>query len=217
MSLMAEIPLFPLRIVLCPGEKIRLHIFEDRYKEMVRYCLETDEVFGIVLVNDEQTAEVGCTARIERVLQRYNDGRLDIEVIGEIRFRVSSINQEKSYLTAEITPIREPLERLQRGLRERVITQHIKWLELLDEEIRPQMYSNTRFVSYVIGSASHLPLPEKQRLLQTPSENERMAMLADHFSTLIPRMEELIEAKRRIESDGHFEDIPPQLDINLDF
>src|SRR5690606_10969850 len=129
------LPLFPLGLVLFPGEAVPLHIFEDRYRDLVRHCLETDAPFGVVLADGDEMARVGCAARISRVLQRYDDGRLDIVAVGEERFEVDEVTQERSYLTARVRSY-EPIEQLAIGEgRERVITLHMKLLELAGEAI----------------------------------------------------------------------------------
>jgi Lon protease-like protein len=76
------LPLFPLAVVLLPRNTLPLHIFEERYKEMIGLVIETGEEFGVVLAAKEGIARVGCTASIEQVLQRYPDGRLDIITLG---------------------------------------------------------------------------------------------------------------------------------------
>src|ERR687896_131755 len=81
-------PLFPLGIVLLPGEVVPLHIFEERYKLMIGECLDSDTEFGIVWLADDGLREVGCTARVTQVLDRFDDGRLNILVTGGTRFRL---------------------------------------------------------------------------------------------------------------------------------
>ena len=88
-TLTIELPLFELPVVLLPGELMPLHIFEERYKRMIGHCLETEEPFGIVLRDDDGSARrIGCTARVTEVLERFDDGRMDIVVTGEEPFRV---------------------------------------------------------------------------------------------------------------------------------
>ena len=92
---------FPLGLVLYPGEPLPLHIFEFRYREMARLCLDEGRPFGVVRAADDAIAGVGCTARIRRVLRRFNDGRMDLLCAGETRFRVREVFQDRPYLTAE--------------------------------------------------------------------------------------------------------------------
>jgi len=96
------IGLFPLAMVLLPGERTALHIFEPRYKELIGKCLEEEGDFGIVLIDLNGTRKVGTRASVVEVIERFDDGRLNIIVEGNDRFRIHQINDELSYLTAEI-------------------------------------------------------------------------------------------------------------------
>src|SRR5687767_5982011 len=101
-----ELPIFELPVVILPGELLPLHIFEDRYKRMIGHCLESEEPFGIVFRDDEGTAHrIGCTARVTEVLERFDDGRLNIVVTGEQPFRVLERFEEADYPAGEVEPI----------------------------------------------------------------------------------------------------------------
>jgi Lon protease-like protein len=95
-------PLFPLSVVLLPRHLLPLHIFEDRYKEMIAEAIRSGSEFGVVLAAKEGIARIGCTAIVERVLQQYEDGRMDIVTRGQRRFAIHSLDQEKDYLRAEV-------------------------------------------------------------------------------------------------------------------
>jgi Lon protease-like protein len=97
------IPLFPLELVLFPGAPLPLHIFEPRYKEMIAECLEHDRPFGMVRAKDNSLSAIGCSASILNVLKKYEDGRLDIAAEGLQRFEIKEVNQERSFLQAEVT------------------------------------------------------------------------------------------------------------------
>lgn len=211
MDVYDALPLFPLSLVLYPEERLPLHIFEDRYKEMIGRCLREDIPFGIVNTNDERVARVGCTARVEKVLERYPDGRLDVLVRGEDRFHVRRILSDRAYFTAESELVAEPDEPLQVGLRERVITQHMKLLELAGRTVRPSLYSGRTSISYTLAHNAGLSNEQKQELLELLTENLRLAYLAQHFEALIPRVEQVEEFRRRVQSNGHFRDFPPEL------
>jgi Lon protease-like protein len=92
MSEVSWIPLFPLGVVLLPGNSLPLHIFEERYKSMVGECLEKKEVFGVVYYNGAQITPSGCTAGIVAIRKRYPDGRLDIITRGEKRLATRTQN-----------------------------------------------------------------------------------------------------------------------------
>lgn len=198
------LPLFPLGLVLFPGETVPLHIFEDRYRELVRHCLETDTPFGIVLAADDEIANVGCAARIERVLQRYEDGRMDLLAVGEDRFEIEEVVQDRAYLTARINPY-EPIEPLALGEeRERVITLHMKLLELTGDTIRPAIYEGPKRISFVVAQNAGLDNARKQDVLELKTESDRLAYLAQYLETIIPEIEAARARREKVQSNGHF-------------
>lgn len=211
MALLKSLPLFPLGLVLYPGERLPLHIFEERYKDLTSYCLEEEDPFGIVLLEDDTMAQTGSTARIERVVNRYADGRMDIVVEGDDRFKIHEVHEdEASYITADVEIIDDPNESIDEDLRERVITQHMKLLELAGRTVRPDLYRNVDRLSFKLAQNAGLEAGQKQELLEISSENERIRYLIQHFRTLIPRVEEEEDVQRKIQSNGHFKDFPPE-------
>ena len=141
---MIEIPLFPLRSVLCPGVALPLHIFEERYRLMVNRCIERGEPFGVVLLREGkevgplrgQVAAVGTTAAIRRA-GTYPDGRLDILTVGQQRFRLEGVdNVSEPYLVGKVSLLDEPTgpEAEATDRAERVGRRFIEYLELLQPE-----------------------------------------------------------------------------------
>lgn len=209
-----SLPLFPLNAVLVPGEKLPLHIFEERYREMIRYCRETEEPFGVVFErDDDEIVEIGCAARIDRIVTEYDDGRLDVLTEGQNRFRIVEVYRERVYLTADVEPIEEHRERVRSETRERVITQHMKLMELAGETIRPDIYEGRPRISFVLAPNAGLSLDQKQRLLEMESENERLEFLVRHLADLIPRLSEYQDTRWQVRSDGHFGDELPDLEL----
>src|SRR5215467_8352590 len=96
------IPLFPLHVVVFPGTPLPLHIFEERYKEMVGTAIRENSEFGIVLAREDGIVNAGCTVVVEKLTEMYPDGRMDIITRGRRRFEVLSLNDEKAYLQAEV-------------------------------------------------------------------------------------------------------------------
>lgn len=210
MASIDSLPLFPLNLVLYPGERLPLHIFEERYKALTQYCLDHDVAFGIVRTDDDTVADVGTTARIEEVVTRYEDGRMDIVVGGEERFRLLQMHEQKSYYTGDVELLEDEEQGVDLSLKERVITQHMKLLELAGRTVRPDLYENEEALSYVLAQNAALDEEQKQELLELNSENERIKYLVQHFETLIPRVEMKEDVHRRIRSNGHFKDFPPE-------
>ena len=101
------LPIFPLDLVLLPGVSLPLHIFEPRYKEMIAECLEQKKPFGVVRASSEGVADIGCTAEIMSVTKKYDDGRMDILTRGVDRFEVVDVNEDRSFLQAEISLVED--------------------------------------------------------------------------------------------------------------
>jgi Lon protease-like protein len=111
------LPLFPLQVVLLPGAQLPLHIFEERYKEMIAEVLRDKIEFGVVLANEKGIVNTGCTASVDRVLKEYPDGRLDILTRGRRRFEILLVNEERPFLRGaveffddDVTEQAEPVE-----------------------------------------------------------------------------------------------------------
>jgi Lon protease-like protein len=195
-----ELPIFELPVVLLPGELLPLHIFEERYKRMIGRSLDSGEPFGIVFRDDTGGARnVGCTARVADVLERFEDGRLNIVVTGESPFRVLDRADAPEFPVGEIELIDaadEPDtddEEAARGAR-------AAFADLLDqvseegpsEEIVEQG-------AYELAGRIELPADTKQRLLELRSEDERMRLLERALRTVadaVRRSQQIAEAAK---------------------
>ncbi len=200
-----HLPLFPLSLVLYPDEPAPLHIYEPRYREMVERCLDEGSPFGMVYIDDQdELSDVGCTAMIKRVLTRYDDGRMDILVVGGERFKLVDVRKEGELLEADVEPygtgaaedVADP------AARERMITQHMKLLELAGEPIRPALYQSARFASFAVAPSAGLEAAEKQKLLEMPTEGERVRYLVAHFRRALRRLERAHRYRKLARGDG---------------
>ena len=187
-----------------PGEPVPLHIFEPRYREMVRVCLDADRPFGIVYASAQALASVGCTARIRTVATRYDDGRLDIVAVGEERFRVVEVHRDRPFLTTDTAPVEdaEPGAAVPARLRQRVVARHMKLLELAGETVRPALYDEPLPLSFVVGRNAGLDLDDKQALLAMDSEVERLTTLGEHLGRLLLRIREARKISTLARGDG---------------
>ncbi len=198
------LPLFPLQVVLFPRSALPLHIFEERYKLMINECLGGNSEFGIVLAREDGLSAVGCTAAVESVLHRYPDGRMDIVVRGRRRFALN--HQEtgsKGYAVGSITELPSVRETVDRKLERET-------LALYDQLARVAFRGESRVaervgteLSFRLAEKAGMDLALRQRLLETPSENERLRLLHTHLVELLPRMEKKEEIERVIRSDGY--------------
>ena len=199
-----RIPLFPLDLVLLPHEVLPLHIFEHRYRMMIRRCLSEDAPFGVVATDQGEAEQVGCTARIRQVVREFDDGTFDIETIGERRFRVEASHDDQPFTTADIVYLPDTEGAGESPEKERLIAQHMKLLELLGETIRPNLYEDSDALSFRIGARCGLELPQRLELLQLDAESDRIAFLVTHLQDFIPRVRSARERQDRVRSNGHF-------------
>src|SRR5215813_15015797 len=96
------LPLFPLQLVVFPRTQLPLHIFEERYKEMVGDAIRDQSEFGIVLAKEDGIVNAGCTVTVEKVMEMYSDGRMDVLTRGQRRFEIVALNEDKAYLQGEV-------------------------------------------------------------------------------------------------------------------
>jgi Lon protease-like protein len=174
-----ELPIFELPAVLLPGELLPLHIFEERYKRLIGHCLEVEEPFGVVFRDEEGSARnVGCTAEVNQVLQRYDDGRMDIVVAGGVPFRVLERTDGPEFPAGEVELIDLEAEPPERDA-EAAEGARSAFSELAEQAgSEPPDPDRLRDQdSYALAARITLPPATKQELLRTRSEAERMRML----------------------------------------
>ena len=198
-----KIPLFPLDLVLFPNAPLPLHIFEERYKEMIGECIEADAAFGVVRAQQEGLAVIGCTARIKRVLQQYEDGRLDILCQGDARFEIEMLENSRSYLEAEVDFFEDDGEEASRGLREECAALHFETLELAGLEVATMHLSLDGPISFALASALPADLGFKQQLLSMRSDSERTERLRDFYQAVLPKLRMGTHASRASGQNGH--------------
>jgi len=198
------LPLFPLGVVLFPGAELPLHIFEERYKEMVGDLLRDESEFGVVLASEKGMANIGCTAVIESVLKQYPDGRMDILARGRRRFEIIMVDQEKNYLRASVAMLDdEDTEQASDLTRQRVLSAWVKLMMLEHGGIVEELPSDSRpGLSYLI--AQLVPDTDfRQQLLSLSSEKDRMEALANFLPNYLER-EKLTRHVRRVAPlNGH--------------
>jgi Lon protease-like protein len=193
-----ELPIFELPLVLLPGEQVPLHIFEDRYKRMIGEALESGEPFGVVLRDAEGARAVGCTAFVTEVLERFDDGRLNVVVTGGDPFRVLDRFDDPEDPTAEVELEAEAAEE---GDPDAARIAREAFLELAERASgeRPAADAVAGETAYGLAARVELPVEFKQRLLQSRHEDERMRMLARALANLrnaVERAEEIAEHAR---------------------
>jgi Lon protease-like protein len=197
-----DLPIFELPLVLLPGERIPLHIFEERYKRMIGRALDEDEPFGIVLHDDEGARSIGCTARVEEVLERFDDGRLNIVVTGEAPFKVLDRFEAPGYPAGEVELIQpDEIVALDEDAAAAAREAFAELAERATGE-RPEVSELEGASSYAIASRVELPVETKQRLLEMRDEDERMELLANALRAVEKALERAEESAERARGNG---------------
>ena len=198
----ALIPLFPLDVVLFPGTPLPLHIFEPRYKEMIGECLAEHRTFGVVRALGQGLADVGCTAEIVTVVKEYPDGQLDIVTEGRQRFEVVRVNQERSFLQAEVFMIEDNPETAPPEDTSRAIQLHSDLLSIAGAE-QDLSAANLSLLSFYLAGSLPLDLDFKQKLLALRSESERLSLLISYLEILISNLRRAATARAKAGGNGH--------------
>jgi Lon protease-like protein len=198
-----KIPLFPLEVVLFPQAALPLHIFEDRYKEMVGECLAGKIAFGVVCAQREGLAVVGCTAEIVRVLQNYPDGRLDILCEGAERFEIENLDNSRSFLQAEVDFFQDEGLPASRALREECTALHFEVLELTGGERAQRAFDLDEPVAFRLAWASPAELGFRLELLALRSDAERTERLIAFYSAILPKLRRGAQASTTAGRNGH--------------
>lgn len=207
------LPLFPLRLVVYPGQSLNLHIFEPRYKQLVNDCLDKEGYFGIPTFLNNEVQEFGCVVKILKVEKQYEKGEMDIRTEGTEVFRVLEFLKElpeKLYPGGIISPFGSPRFDKQ-GIYGRVA-------ELVDKLHRtvglekPVFDDYSKLQSYDLVKYIGLNLSQQYELLSIKSEAKRQGLILEHLQNMVPSIEESESLIAKIKANGYFrKEIPPEL------
>ena len=196
-----DFPLFPLGLVALPGELIPLHIFEERYKTMIQECLEGEREFGIVWLSDDGLREVGCACAIDRVLERLDDGRMNLLVRGTRPFRVLERQGHLPYPAGVIEFVED---RTDAPDSEVANAAHEAYAELVKRatDREPDADELADMSAYAMAATVDFGLDAKQGLLDMRSENARLRLVTRLFRAAIKRLELVDRVQERARSNG---------------
>ena len=199
-----RISLFPLNVVLFPGEHLPLHIFEPRYRRMVRECLEAKSPFGMLLALPDGIVRVGCTAEILNVSKRYDDGRMDILTIGRQPYRIVDLFKDDPLLEGRVDYLEDEDSLLDPRRQEQLLKLYEICYTLLFlhmpaslEESRPEL------LSFAIASALPMDLLWKQQILELRSEAERQDRLLTYLREWALHLHKIESLRHRGAGNGH--------------
>jgi Lon protease-like protein len=197
------LPLFPLDLVLLPGVPLPLHIFEPRYKEMIKECLEKKSPFGIIRVKQESFVNTGCTAEIINVLKTYPDGRMNILVEGQKRFEVLQVNQERSFLRAEVFYLEDEAEPAAAADIEKALALHGEIMALAGAKAEETERTNASQIAYRLAGSLPFDPDFQQALLEMNSEARRVREIISFFERILPALHRSASAKHKAGGNGH--------------
>jgi Lon protease-like protein len=196
-------PLFPLQAVLLPGAELPLHIFEERYKEMIREVLQERLEFGVVLASEKGILSTGCTATVDKLLREYPDGRMDILATGRRRFEILRLNEERSFLRGAIeffddedaaAPAAEP--------RRQAIAAYNELLSLSSQGPLEPAEATDPQLSFRLARPV-TDLGTRQTLLAMRSEADRIRQLAAFLPGYLIRERRVQHVKQVAPRNGH--------------
>ena len=207
------IPLFPLGLVLLPQMPLPLHIFEERYKFLIGECLANNKEFGIVYFNGTDIQAIGCTASIQKVLKRYEDGRLDILTRGENRFEINEMYDHKPYLEAGVTLFDDELED-KTTASQKLADNGMNFLKqfagisgVQGEYVFAEIM-DLKSISFLIAGCEGFSYEEKQKFLEMSSTYERLEKSVGSLAKIIDRTKITTEIQKIIGGNGNMRRFP---------
>jgi len=199
------IPIFPLNIVIYPGESLNLHIFEPRYKQLITECVAAKKTFGIPAVIDNKMQDYGTLIRIEEVTTVHENGEMDIKTRGEKIFRVLEVIKDvpdKLYSGAIVT-YPENLDKGNSDLMRRVVNS-IRELHRLLNVQKDFKKEDEHLTAYDVAHHIGLSIQEEYEILNLFDERQRQEYLKRHLAKILPMVAQLEQLKEKVKLNGHF-------------
>jgi Lon protease-like protein len=197
----SELGLFPLGIVLLPTEQIPLHIFEDRYQELIGECLAEEREFGLVFADEDGLREIGTRAAVTEVLDRFEDGRLNIVAEGRERFRLVELTEGRSFQTGIVEAVADEQDTADPEDTAHALELFHRLVELTGAEVEEPRLDVPQLSFELAGRFDFAP-ELKQRLLQLTSEHRRMQLLAELLAGAAVAVEREREIAERAQGNG---------------
>jgi Lon protease-like protein len=201
MMVQQDFPLFPLGIVALPFEAVPLHIFEPRYREMVAECLESKSEFGIVWASEDGLRQIGCACEISEVLERHEDGRMDILTRGTRPFRLVEAHEHLPYPTGTVEWLDDKPEESDSETAEAA---HQAYADLVEQatDAEPERERVEAMSAYAMAATVDFGLEAKQGLLSLRSENARLRLVTRLLRAALKRLDFIERAQARARSNG---------------
>ncbi len=202
------IPIFPLSVVVYPHEELNLHIFEEKYKQLIKECFEQKKAFGMPVVINSKIEEFGTLLEISEITKTYPNGEMDIKTKGKKVFRILEIIREvpEKLYSGAIVNYPHNHEHGKRLLMNKVITA-IKQLHEMLKVKQPMHKNENELWSYDVAHKAGLTLDQEYELLTLMNELQRQEYLKRHLAKVIPVVAEMETLKEKIKLNGHFKNI----------
>jgi ATP-dependent Lon protease len=207
---MMLIPLFPLEIVVFPDEELNLHIFEERYKQLIMDCQKDNILFGIPYFREGIPLEYGSTVRLVKIVNTYSDGRLDINTVGirpiEVKRAVRAY-KDKIYSGGYVEEKywdRDGLPHLYSEIKTKIVELY----DYMNITKMPLAFERD-YITFEIAHKIGLNSQQEYELLQIPGEEQRQVYILDHLNKMIPMVMEMESMRKKIQLNGHFKNIVP--------
>jgi len=215
------IPLFPLGLVLLPHMDLPLHIFEDRYKIMINACLESGQPFGVVFFDGATMHQIGCTAKIQSVVRRYDDGRMDILTRGDRRFIVKELDESRPFLQASVLFFGDEAEAAMAD-DDRLRADTLRLLKDLDRlstthrDYHAMANLDTAMLSFIIPGLEGFTPQERQPFLETTSPRRRLKKCRAALQSVIKRMQLSTEILKAVGGNGDVKALRAKAGLSTD-
>lgn len=212
------IPIFPLGIVVFPGEKVHLHIFEPRYKQLIHECFESKKPFGIPTVVNNRLQELGTLVHLTDIVQTYENGEMDVKTQGLKVFRVLEVIKQvpdKLYSGAIVNYPENDEDAGNRLLMQKVIS-GVKELHRLLNISKDFKKPENLLQSYDVAHHAGLSLEEEYEVLGLLKEVQRQEYIKRHLQKVLPMLMEMEQLKEKVKLNGHFRNLSAfDLDIDI--
>jgi Lon protease-like protein len=197
-----EIGLFPLELVLLPSERVPLHIFEDRYRELIGECLEESIEFGLILEDGDGLRQVGTSTAVIELVHTFDDGRMNILAEGRSRFRIVAETEGREFRTAEIEPLEDDDEPADDAETERTLAAFRRLIEVAEADEVDVPEGDEVPLSFQLASRVDFGPQLKQELLELRSERGRLERLVDLLAQATEALAREREVRDRASGNG---------------
>jgi Lon protease-like protein len=197
----SELGLFPLPVVLLPTEQMPLHIFEERYKELIDECVDEDLAFGLLYAEEDGIHEIGTHATVVEVLTRFDDGRMNILVEGGERFRIEELTEGRSFQTGVTVPVVDDDDPAEEETIERALELFGRLKDITGSEVEVPPAEAPQ-LSFALAARVELEPEVKQGLLQDTSEHDRLERVCELLVDAAATVERHRRAAERASTNG---------------